>query len=281
MPSTRNKAEETDEVSKQLAALTSSINMLIRKNDSHEDKLDSIQRTVEISEGEIKATRKDFADYKATTNARLSELEKNAVTTRSNDARIGVLEKELRDLRNETKRNKLLSEHHNKKYNIIIHGIKERETFNDNGLAVWESCIDTTDSVRDFFADVLLVDKNRRWNFVNVHRLGMPRQTGPRGIIVRFSDMRHKDEVMDNLFRLKNYNQNNDGSKIYVQEQLPERMAKQRKMLIPKFKQARKEKKKTRWAIDKNTADYVLYISKIKIDSGYVTTDDEMSDHDN
>ena len=48
-------------------------------------------------------------------------------------------------------------------------------------------------------------------------------------------------------------------------EQLPNRMAKQRKMLISKFKEARKLKKKTRRAVDKKTADYVLYVSKEKI----------------
>ena len=49
-------------------------------------------------------------------------------------------------------------------------------------------------------------------------------------------------------------------------------------MLISKFKEARELKKKTRWAVDKKTADYVLYVSKEKIQSGYETSDDENED---
>ena len=136
--------------------------------------------------------------------------------------------KSLKSLRNESKITKLLSEHHNKKYNLINNGIAEEKCFSEHGFAVWESNIDTADSVRDFFADVLQVDKTRRWNYVNIHRIGMPKAGKPRAIIVRFSEMLHKDSVMQNLYRLKSHNKIEGGSRIYANEQLPNRMAKQR-----------------------------------------------------
>ena len=282
---TITRSQTTEEISKQLqtltaslseiGALTTSINTLVAKQDSQDEKLRNILETVVKSEETINAVRNDFAEYKAVTNVRLSKLEKDLTVNREHDDRMHKLEKELRTLRDETKIAKLMTEYHNKKYNLIINGIPEKKSLNENGLSVWESNIVSTDAVRNFFANVLLVDKSHRWNFVNVHRLGMPKANRPRGIIVRFSDMRNKDIVMENLFRLKNYNQIEDGARIYVQEHLPVRMGKQRKMLVPKFKEARKQKKKTKWTIDKMTADYVLYVNEKKVVSGYVTTDDE------
>lgn len=282
------RSQTLDEMSKLLSnltqqvsgigALTSAVNKLVDRQELHDQKLNNILETVTKSEESIQAVRTELTEYKTETNERISKLEKDVTVNRDHDERIRTLEKELKTLRNEAKINKLLSEYHNKKYNLIINGVPEKDRFNDYGLAVWESNIDTTDAVRDFFADVLKVDIPRRWNFVNVHRLGLPNKKGPRGIIVRFSDMRHKETVMANLFRLKHHNQITGGSRIYVHEQLPTRMAKQRKILIAKFKEARSNKKKTRWAIDKATADYVLYVNKIKVDSGYVTSDDESDD---
>ena len=37
-------------------------------------------------------------------------------------------------------------------------------------------------------------------------------------------------------------------------------MVKQKAVLLEKFKQARKDRKRTRWGIDYNTANYCLYI---------------------
>lgn len=258
-----------------IGELTAAIHTLIARHDKQDEKLNNIHEAVIKNEEAINSVRHDFLDYQDETNTRIAELEKNATANSQHETRIQTLEKELKSLRDNHKIERLLADYHSKKYNVIIHGIPEKNRFNDSGLAVWESNIDTTDAVRDFFANVLQVDAFRRWNFVNVHRLGVPNATKPRGVIVRFSDMRHKDTVMTNLFRLKNHNQIEGGSRIYVQEHLPDRMAKQRKMLIPKFKQARSEKQKTRWAIDKNTADYILYINRVKTDSGYETTDDE------
>ena len=52
--------------------------------------------------------------------------------------------------------------------------------------------------------------------------------------------------------------------KIHVNQHIPAAMVKQKAVRFEKFKQARKDKKRTRWGIDYNTANYCLYIDGVK-----------------
>lgn len=260
----------------ELSNLGDSIKQILMSQKMQNEKLDGIFTTVKTNEASIKDVKNDLNSFKVETEARLVDLEAKVNVNIEHDNRISTLERELHKLRNQTKIDKLKADFHSKKYNLIFHGIPEVTSTNQNGLSVWETPIETTDAIRTFLAEVLLVDQQKRWNFVNCHRLGMPSEPGKsRGIIVRFSDMRNKDTVMSNLRRLKDYNKDVTRANVFVQTHLPDRMQKQRKLLIPKFKEARALKKKTRWAVTKDTADYVLYINKEKNDSGYITSDDD------
>ena len=55
--------------------------------------------------------------------------------------------------------------------------------------------------------------------------------------------------------------------RIYVNQHLPAAMVKQKAALLDKFKQARRNNKRTRWGVDYNTANYCLFIDGDKVNA--------------
>ena len=263
------KVDKLSESTAGIEALTQSINNLVISQTQQNAKLNEILTTVSNNEAAISAVREDLSKYKTTTDKRIDNLEEQVHVNVEHENRISTVERELKTIKNSAKIAKLLSEFRSKKYNLIINGIPEKSYVDANGLMRWELIEDTVAATRNFFADVLGVDKMKNWRFAHCHRLELPTNGGTRGIIVRFTEWFDKSEVMSNLYKLKDHNSIEGGSRIYVSEHLPDRMAKQRKLLLPEYKKARALKKKTNWAVDKKTADYILYVDRARVDSGY------------
>ena len=85
--------------------------------------------------------------------------------------------------------------------------------------------------------------------------------------IIKLSDVFEKKRILDSLSNLKFYNQMRKGKDenktyVYVSEHLPTAFQKQKTSLLPKCKEAKKQKKKTFWkAVD---GEYCLFIDNVK-----------------
>ena len=162
----------------------------------------------------------------------------------------------------------MLTNYHNKKYNMIIVN-KEEST-----ATAWEGNTETIDKVRDFFADELGVEGARDMPIVNAHRIGMRKtivdpvngtSLTTRPIIVRFGQMPDKEKVQKKLTELKTLNRSipYKQHRVFVTDQLPRRMEDQRKALLAKYKEARARKVKAKWSVDK-TGNYCLSLKGCK-----------------
>ena len=178
-----------------------------------------------------------------------------------------ALLKRFDELENKQDNEQVLSEYHNKKYNMIIHKLPEEESH-------WETNIESIDKVRAFFRDDLGVYKADEMRFVNAHRMGLRKtivdtDTGEklhtRPLIVRFSCMPDKERVQKKLTELRAYNRNIAYKhRVFVTDQLPQRMDAQRKLLVEQFKRARKRKVKAKWSVDKY-GNYCLYVNNEQV----------------
>lgn len=178
------------------------------------------------------------------------------------------LVKRIDQLENKQDDEQVLSEYHNKKYNMIIHNLPEES-------GSWESNIDSIDKVHTFFRDNLGVENADNMRLVNAHRMGLRKSiknTGTgvtlhtRPIIVRFSCMPDKEKVQEKLTALRAYNRDIPYYKhrVFVTDQLPRRMDDQRKLLVEQFRNARKNKVKAKWSVDKH-GNYCLYINNEQV----------------
>ena len=145
-------------------------------------------------------------------------------------------------------RQEILSDLYSKRQNLIIHGIPATDLNEDKTQSLQK--------VKFFLKNQLKID--REILIVDAHRLKSMKMndtkrntrstTKDNPIIIRLSNLFDKDLIIKSLKELKP----NDGSKqkIFVNQHLPSAMFKQKSILLNKFKDARKEKKRTRWAVD-------------------------------
>ena len=179
-----------------------------------------------------------------------------------------MLAKRMHQLETKQDNEQVLSEYHTKKYNMVINNMPEES-------GTWESNTDSIDKVHDFFRDILGVENADNMRFVNAHRMGLRKTiedpgTGAklltRPIIVRFGCMPDKEKVQKKLTALRNYNRDIPYHKhrVFVTDQLPRRMDEQRKLLVQQFRNARKNKIKAKWSVDKH-GNYCLYINNEQV----------------
>ena len=203
------------------------------------------------------------------------QIEAMKVTVAAKDTEISNLQRSnkallerMKNLEQKQDNEQVLSDYHNKKYNMIIVN-KEEST-----ATAWESNVDSIDIVRDFFED-LGVENARDIQLVNAHRMGLRKTiTDPitgvslvtRPLIVRFATMPGKEDVQKKLCKLKEYNSNTPYKyhRVVVTDQLPKRMDEKRKKLLPKFISARRRKAKAKWSVDKN-GNYCLYVDNTQV----------------
>ena len=157
---------------------------------------------------------------------------------------------------------RVLADLYNKRLNLIIHGLPENDLNEDR--------IESLQEVKNFLKnhlkidrDIFIVDAHRlRSNKTNVSRATRSAMRC-RPLIFRLSNIFDKDLIMKNLKNLKP-NDPATRQRIYLNQHLPPTMVKQKAVLYEKFKQARKNKKSTRWSIDYDSANYCLYIDNVK-----------------
>ena len=178
------------------------------------------------------------------------------------------LKSRIKNLEEKQDNEHVLSDYHNKKYNMIIVNMEESTN------TAWESNVDSIDKVYDLFQD-LGVENARSIPLVNAHRMGLRKSvTDPdtgatlhtRPLIVRFASMPGKEKVQKKLGALKEYNRNTPYKyhRVFETEQLPKRMDEQRKKLLDKFISARRRKAKAKWSVDKS-GNYCLYVDNEQV----------------
>ena len=89
-----------------------------------------------------------------------------------------------------------------------------------------------------------------------------------RPIIVKLVHTKDKNLIHQNLRELKSFNEEKKKSivnarPVYITDHLPELFLRQKKALLPQFKQARKNKQKVFWRVE--NGNYVLFINDEKI----------------
>ncbi|XP_041346837.1 uncharacterized protein LOC121366455, partial [Gigantopelta aegis] len=122
--------------------------------------------------------------------------------------------------------------------NLLFFNIKEGE--NENCYELIEKfCADKLE-----LSDTLLMDR--------AHRIGKINPGRDRPIMVKFSSFRQREQVRKSSFKLKN-------TKFGIGEQFPKAVQQTKTLLMPAFKKAREENRRTALVKDKVYIDGELY----------------------
>ena len=172
----------------------------------------------------------------------------------------------LEKFQSDTEKAALMQESYSKRMNILIHVIEE-----DNN-SVWESHKQTTERFENFLEDALKMNPDNI-EVVDIHRL--PQQPifekgikVNRAIIVKLTNAIDKSTIFGNLKLpkdLDNAQKLKNKPFIYITDHLPRTFLQQKKMLLPDFKHAKRNKQKTSWRAE--DGEYVLYVEGRKISS--------------
>ena len=147
----------------------------------------------------------------------------------------------------------IIKEPFEKRYNILIHGLREIE------------------HVYRFMKDSFFISDPKSLPLMDYHRLPQQptfkfgRKT-TRPIIIKLANAADKRQIFGNLKNLKSYNESRKALNLYcvfVTEHLRKKFLQERKLLLPEFKEARRMTSKTVWRAEKG--HYVLYIDGIKV----------------
>ena len=158
----------------------------------------------------------------------------------------------------------LMQDSYNKRLNILIHGVEENER------SVWENYEETLQKFENFLTKALDIDPDNV-EIADIHRLPQKpviRQGAKviRPIIVKLSNAMDKAQIFSNLNRLKTFNETRkkEGKgTVYVTEHLPKQFIQQKKLLLPVFKRAKANKKKTSWRVE--NGEYAFYVHNKKV----------------
>ena len=160
-----------------------------------------------------------------------------------------------------------MKESYDKRLNILIHGIQE-----DNNN-VWEKREKTIEIFQDFLKNGLKINPNEiklsdilRLPQQPITKNGIPVH---RPIIVKLLIIHDKNLIFRSAKNFGPYNamRKESGSTnldTYITDHLPAKFQEQQKLLLPYYKEAKKNKKKTMWkALDGN---YTLFIDNKQVD---------------
>ena len=182
------------------------------------------------------------------------------------DHKTGLVELKLKTETEEFKtfekkcvRDQILSDLYNKRNNLIIYGLPERENN--------ERRDKSRQLVNNFLKDKLKIDHDI--SILDAHRMGTHvtndgKHIKSRPLLFKMASIFEKDLIMSNLNNLKRAVQSTRQI-VYVKQHLPASMAQQKARLHNKFKDAQKAKRRTKWKVDYSSADYCLYIDDTKV----------------
>ena len=227
----------------------------------------SITQKLDKKFDDFKKEIEETVSAQTTTIEKLKEeydlkLEDSAKQTEEAKQLAADLKKEVTTLKENVRKNNLITEYHNKKRNIIVGGFPDRNE--------WEKTEDTRTYVEELLFDILKVPNAHNIDIIACHRL--PRKPyeaktraqqlsiKKRPIIFKVAGENAKQAIFNELRKLRAHN---DGKarddRIYVDHS--KEFAEQKKALIDDFKTARKNMKKARWRVNYQTAEYCLYVS--------------------
>ena len=147
----------------------------------------------------------------------------------------------------------------------MIHGISESS---DN---VWETRQQTEKLFRKFIAEGLQIQDSNSIKLADIHRLPQhpiydsDKRKINRPMIGKFMDIFNKQNFVKNLKHLKEYNEKRPPTTkyVYTTEHLPIELQRQKKKLIPLYKKAKEENKKTVWKIV--DCEYCLFVDDVRV----------------
>ena len=161
----------------------------------------------------------------------------------------------------------LQNEAYSKRFNVLIHGIPE------DPKNPWESRDSTVKLFHKFLIDGLKVEDFNELPLVDIHRLPQRPIYSDKGrvnrpIIIKLYNSDDKHWLFSRLKFLKSYNdtryaENREAKPVFVTEHLPKSYYEQKKALMPLFKKARNENKKTSWAVI--NGDYSLLVDGVRV----------------
>ena len=236
-------------VDQKLDLLINSITKIEKKLDGFGERINKLE---EIYKNQEKRTEERFQ--------RLNDYFEGKVKILSNR----ILDAET--LKTDFKKAEVMRENYEKRINILIHGIEE------DTKSVWESNIETRHKFNNFISGALKLDPTAI-AIADIHRLPQRPKFKDgikvtRPIIVKLVHAKDKNLIYQNLRELKSFNEEKKKSivnarPVYITDHLLELFLRQKKALLPQFKQARKNKQKVFWRVE--NGNYVLFINDEKI----------------
>ena len=220
--------------------------------------MSSVDQKLDLLINSITKIEKKFDGFGERIN-KLEELYKNQENRteehfqRLNDyfeGKVKILSNRILDaetFKTDFKKAEVMRENYKKRMNILIHGIEE------DTKSVWESNVETRLKFNNFISGALKLDSTAI-AIADIHRLPQRpkfkdgiRVTRP--IIVNLLHTKDKNLIYQNLRELKSFNEEKKKSivnarPVYITDHLPELFLRQKKALLPQFKQARKNKQK-------------------------------------
>ena len=155
----------------------------------------------------------------------------------------------------------VMRESYEKRMNILIHGLPE------NIASAWETRETTKSIIYLCMRDGLKIEDPQKIIMADYHRLPQrpifnPRKRICRPVIIKFTNAASdKHTVFSHVKNLKRCNEARRLENLqpqYVTEHLPKKFVEERKKLMPAFKEARLQSKKTVWRVE--NGHYTLYI---------------------
>ena len=253
-----SNSEKIDLVLEKLDLLLNRVEVMQRSISNFNKKIAYLEAKVESIEHKInkikneKATTKELRKQETQTNDFINE----------HSQRITEISETINNAEYENRKNALRNEMYSKRFNNLIHGIKEKSG------SVRETKEETGKLVIDFFQNALLIDDPASVKLAYVHRLPQHpvlrnNKKIVRPIIIKLMNAFDKQLVFNNLKPLKEHNETSNlkpknPGYVYVAEHLPRELQMQKKRLIPIFRKAKEVEKKLHGRSLMGTISFIL-----------------------
>ena len=227
-----NKLDTLETLSTKTLAKLENLEAHVNDLDVKLETLEAKCRSQDKSIGELKASA-NFFNQKFEENKNLFNADTMKVI-KNQQQKINELNKEL-----------LYMEAYSRRENLIITEIPEFRK--DTGVE------DTAKVLVDFMANELNVSNSADIDFQRVHRLGMPKDKGPRAIIARFLKYPDKERILSLGKHLRDKN-------IHMFSDYPEEIQRSRKRQLKKLKESKDAKQAGKRAAFSKSKPDLLYI---------------------
>ena len=183
------------------------------------NKLDNIEKHLELVDDEIKELKESFTFVNDTTDEIKVEQKKQGTSIKSIEERITRIEARNADLQRELVDMKSRS----MRSNLVFYNLPEKEK--DDPFAV----------LRELLEETMAIDKSNQIEIERAHRFDGKRDDGkPRPIVAKFLRYQDKECIRKSAYLLK-------GTKIGIADQFPKEIAETRRRPYPVMKRAKNE----------------------------------------